>query len=147
MIWENGFPTTAAYFSRAKGISDATAALKLATDTIQQPAGSTIYFAVDFDAKEAEVSGPVTDYFQGVKSVFDVVAVSYEIGVYGSGATCQALLDQGLATFTWLSQSTGFRGTRTFANFNIKQGKETTICGMDADEDEADVAACGGFTV
>jgi len=147
-IWENGFPTTAGYFSDAKGVSDATAALKMASQVIGQPEGSGIYFAVDYDATAADVSGRITQYFQGVKSVLNAAEQQYEIGVYGSGATCQSLLDAGLVTLAWLSQSTGFRGTKTFKAFNIKQGPETTICGMDADEDEApDVANCGGFVV
>ena len=147
VVWENGFPTTAGYFSHAKGVADATAALGLASG-IGQPAGSAIYFAVDYDALAADVSGPVTAYFQGVKSVFDAAPVQYAAGVYGSGATCQSLLNAGLVTFCWLSQSTGFRGSKTFAAFNIKQGPEATICTMDADADEApDVATCGGFMV
>jgi hypothetical protein len=147
VIWENGFPTKAGYFSQGQGQSDATAALKIASETIGQPEGSAIYFAVDYDATASDVSGPVTKYFQGIQSVFANAGNAYKVGVYGSGATCQALLDAGLATFAWLSQSTGFRGSSTFKNFNIKQGKETTICGMDADLDQADVANCGGFTV
>jgi len=147
VVWENGFPTTAGYFSQAKGVADATAALALAT-AIGQPAGSAIYFAVDYDATAADVSGPVTDYFQGVASVLGAAATQYAAGVYGSGATCQSLLDAGLVTFSWLSQSTGFRGSKTFTAFNIKQGPEATICTMDADSDTApDVATSGGFTV
>jgi hypothetical protein len=147
VVWENGFPTKASYFSNAKGVSDAAAALKMSSE-IGQPVGSAIYFAVDYDATAADVSGPISQYFQGVKSVFDAAEQQYAIGVYGSGATCQSLLDAGLVTFTWLSQSTGFRGSKTFTAFNIKQGPEATICGMDGDGDDApDVAACGGFVV
>ena len=148
VVWENGFPTKASYFSNAKGVSDATAALKLASESIGQPEGSAIYFAVDYDATVEDVSGPISQYFQGVKSVFDAAEKQYAIGVYSSGATCKSVLDAGLVTFTWLSQSTGFRGSKTFTAFNIKQGPEAKICGMDADGDDApDVAACGGFVL
>jgi hypothetical protein len=147
VVWENGYPTTASYFSQSQGVSDATAALALAA-AIGQPAGSAIYFAVDYDATASDVSGVITAYFQGVASVFGPAATQYAASVYGSGATCQSLLDAGLVTFSWLSQSTGFRGSKTFTAYNIKQGPETTICTMDADSDEApDVTACGGFTV
>jgi hypothetical protein len=148
VVWENGFPTKTSYFSKAKGASDATAALKMASESIGQPAGSAIYFAVDYDATAADVSGPISLYFQGVKSVFDAAGKQYAIGVYGSGATCKALLDAGLVTFAWLSQSTGFRGSKTFTAFNIKQGPEATTCGMDADGNDApSVATSGGFIV
>src|SRR5437660_814658 len=147
VVWENGFPTKASYFSNAKGISDATGALKMASE-IGQPEGSAIYFAVDYDASAADVSGPVSQYFQGVKGVFDAADQQYAIGVYGSGATCQSLLNAGVVSFAWLCQSTGFLGSKTFTAFNIKQGPETEICGMDADRDEApDVTNCGGFVI
>src|SRR2546423_434381 len=78
VVWENGFPTKASYFSHAKGVSDATTALEMASEVIGQPEGSAIYFAVDYDATATNVSGPITQYFQGVKSVFDAAEQHYQ---------------------------------------------------------------------
>ncbi|MCU1349168.1 MAG: hypothetical protein JWO56_2198 [Acidobacteria bacterium] len=54
--------------------------------------------------------------------------------------------DAGLATYAWLSQSTGFGGSSTFSRWNLKQGMPLTICGLDADPDDAH-GDYGGFPV
>lgn len=137
VVWENGFPTSAAYFSNARGVSDGNAAHQYASGIIQQPEGSAIYFAVDYDASRGDVDGVVTEYFRGVRAALQASESPYRAGVYGSGATCGALLDKGLVSYAWLSQSTKFRGSKTFKRWHIKQGPEATICGMDADSDQA----------
>src|SRR5438094_3118027 len=50
------------YFSYASGYSDALSAHRQAK-AIGQPSGSAIYFAVDFNAQEPDVRGPVDQYF------------------------------------------------------------------------------------
>jgi len=70
----------------------------------------------------------------------------YTIGIYGSGAVCTAMLNAGLAEYAWLSQSMGFNGSSTFTNWNIKQGMPLTICGLNADPDDAH-GEYGGFVV
>jgi hypothetical protein len=59
----------------------------------------------------------------------------YAIGVYGSGATCSALLDRDLAIYTWLAESRGWLGFGSFNRWSIKQGLEVTIGGLEADAD------------
>lgn len=78
-IWE-GNPTSAAYFTEAQGTADAKAALMSAM-TVGQPKGSTIYFAVDYDAQDADM-GAVRAYLQSVYSV--IHPAGYHMGVYGS---------------------------------------------------------------
>jgi len=130
-VWENGFPDHASYFSHAKGVFDGTSAYHFAEQTITQPANTPIYFAVDFDASQKDVNGAITDYFQGITDAFNTIskqAPIYQIGVYGSGLTCSSLLNAGLVQFTWLAQSMGFRGSKTFKNFNIKQLLQKRVC-------------------
>lgn len=109
-VWESA-GTHAGYFSRAQGQSDGTAALALAR-AVGQPPGSSIYFAVDYDPSQADVDGPVADYFAGVAST---LGSGFRLGVYGSGMCCGSLLDHGQADCSWLSQSTGFAGSKAFA--------------------------------
>ena len=109
-VWESA-GTHAGYFSRAQGQSDGTAALALAR-AVGQPDGSSIYFAVDYDPTQADIDGPVADYFAGVAST---LGAGYRIGVYGSGLCCGYLLDRKAATCSWLSQSTGFAGSKAYA--------------------------------
>jgi len=41
---------------------------------------------------------------------------SYRVGVYGSGLCCGTLVERGIASLSWLSQSSGFAGLRQYAD-------------------------------
>ena len=120
-VYEDG-PTNPGYFSRARGQADATHAHGAAQE-IQQPAGSSIYFAVDFDATIADTNGRITEYFEGVKDgLTQAGSPDYEIGVYGSGRVCSRIKeDRNLAKYSWLAESTGWAGSSSYGTFNIKQ--------------------------
>lgn len=49
-------------------------------------------------------------------------------------------------SYSWLAQSTGWRGHDDFTGWNIKQHEETTLCSLDVDTDEV-TENYGGFTV
>lgn len=131
-VYEDG-PTSYGYFSASRGTSDANAALAQAA-AIGQPAGSAIYFTVDYDAAHSEIAGNITAYFQAVAAV---IGTHYVVGVYGSGDVCTAILKTGHAKLAWLAQSTGWGGHSTFTNWVIKQGPEQSVCGLDSDTDVA----------
>ncbi|MBZ2207249.1 DUF1906 domain-containing protein [Massilia soli] len=117
-VWETA-ATHASFFSRAQGVADGAAAFNMARATIGQPAGSAIYFAVDYDATEADLEGPVGDYFAGIKMAFAAAADGlspYGVGVYGSGLCCETLIDRQLASLGWLSQSASFAGSTAYAD-------------------------------
>ncbi len=120
-----------AYFSHTRGVFDGTSAYHFAQHDIGQPAGTPIYFAVDFDASQKDVTGVITAYFQGIVDAFNTISLHqpiYPIGVYGSGLICSSLLNAGAVQFTWLAQSMGFRGSKAFKNFNIKQLLQKREC-------------------
>ena len=80
------------HFNYAWGYYDAVSAYRQAS-AVGQPTGSAIYFAVDFDAAPAMI-GFVDQYFRGVTAGFAAAGGGrprYKVGVYGSGAVCQAL--------------------------------------------------------
>lgn len=146
-VWEDGYPTKAAYFSYAKGVDDGSSAYHDAI-SLGQPSGSAIYFAVDFDASEAEVTGVISDYFRGIAAGFAAIsqgAPVYLIGVYGSGLTCSSIRTQDLAKYSWLSLSTGWRGY-SFRAWNITQKPGKPVMGIALDYDEA-TDDSGGFTI
>jgi hypothetical protein len=89
---------------------DARRALELAEE-LGQPKGSVIFFSVDFDAREKNIAH-VKGYFTTVNAT--VGAASYKVGVYGDGYVCAELKRAGLASFCWLSMSTGFSGSRAY---------------------------------
>lgn len=90
------------------GIDDAERALALA-EQMEQPAGSAIYFAVDFDDFRASELDQIAQYFGKVR---DTVANRFRIGIYGSGAVGRHLKDLGLVDLVWLAGATGWSGTR-----------------------------------
>lgn len=148
-VWEDGYPTQGSYFSYVKGVDDGTSAFHDA-QSLGQPKNAPIYFSVDYNAPQADIAGPIQDYFRGIRDGFATIAAagaSYPVGVYGSGAVCQSMLDAGLASYAWLSESTGFSGSKTFAAWNIKQSLASApLCGLSIDTDEG-AADYGGFTI
>jgi hypothetical protein len=133
--------TKASYFTAAQAALDAEDALEQAA-AIRQPVGSAIYFAVDYNATQDDIDGPVAEYFEVLSAK---VRPRYQLGVYGSGATCAAIFDAGLADYTWLAQSVGFTGTPGYTTWNIKQGQPHKFCGLDTDPDDGH-GDYGGFT-
>ncbi len=123
-VWENGFPIKTSYFNFNKGVQDASSAYSYALNKIQQPLFSPIYFAVDYDPSTSDINGSIKDYFKGIIEGFNGVSSNnpeYSIGVYGSGLVCASLLQANLVTYTWLAQAMGWKNSRTFKNYNIKQ--------------------------
>jgi len=116
-VWETG-GTRTGFFTRAQGLADGAAAFRMARESIGQPFGSAIYFAVDYDPTQADLDGPVSNYFTGVHAALQAAMEgqpSYRVGVYGSGLCCGTLVETGAASLSWLSQSTGFAGSRQYA--------------------------------
>ncbi|HEV2189538.1 MAG TPA: DUF1906 domain-containing protein [Stellaceae bacterium] len=139
LVYEDG-PTGADYFSNGRGQVDAARAAQQAL-ALDAPADTAIYFAVDYDASNADLSGPINQYFQGVNSGLSSFAGSgnprYRAGVYGSGATCMAITGAGLASLGWLAQATGWSGHGAYTGWAISQGMPGTACGMSVDPDTA----------
>jgi len=147
VVWEDGRPTKAAYFSYAKGVDDGTSAYHDAM-SLGQPPGTAIYFAVDYDSSQDEIAGVISDYFRGIADGFSTISQGspgYVIGVYGSGLTCSSVLGQNLARYSWLALSTGWRGSE-FSRWNIRQKPGRALLGVDLDYDDA-TGDYGGFII
>ena len=138
------------FFSAELGKKNAAKALLLAAG-IGQPAESAIYFAVDFDPSADQVRGPITDYFGEVSAALALGDRRYAAGVYGSGLTCRMIRDAGLAAFTWLSGSTGFRESTRFRPQAtlIQVAPDRKICGnkLSIDDDVAQSENFGAFRI
>ncbi len=143
-VWEPLFPHSE-YFSYNSGYDDAVAAYRQA-QAVGQPAGSAIYFAVDFNAQEIE---PIEEYFRGIAAGFAAASggrVGYKIGVYGSGDVCDAVKQARLAQYSWLSNSISWTGSDDYDDWNIRQGDRSTDLSFNHDSDEAR-DDYGGFRV
>ncbi|WP_431836131.1 glycoside hydrolase domain-containing protein [Cellulomonas sp. Y8] len=121
---------TVSAFSYAKGRAAAQRAFAAAY-RIRIPAGTTIYFAVDFDPTGTEITGSVIPYFQGIASVMNQRAGYYRVGVYGTRNVCRQLDDADLAGTSFVAgMSTGYSGNLGFAlprNWAFDQIQERTV--------------------
>jgi hypothetical protein len=147
VVYEDG-PTDPSYFSKSRGQQDGKNAYHYAS-LLQQPTGSAVYFAVDYDASPADVQGPITDYFNGVAQGLTAAsggAPSYEIGVYGSGLVCGSIRSNVAGvTFAWLAESTGWANSSTYTNWDVKQIVATSpLCALTVQGYE-DCQSAGGF--
>ncbi len=109
------FETTAdrALGGRTAGLNDGATALALAAQ-MGQPEGSTIYFAVDFDATPAQMS-TVIAYIKGASDA----TPGYNTGVYGSYAVVEAVYSAGACSRFW--QTYAWSGGKKSAVANIYQ--------------------------
>jgi len=141
-------------FTELKGKAAGRRAYRHAHDSIGQPSGSAIYFAVDFDASPDQIENNIEPYFEGVKRAFDEESEGeYRVGAYGSGLVCSTLTSKGLIDFIWLAMSRGFSGTRealTAGEFHLAQrAPAATLCGLGVDFDDPNPARqdFGTFTL
>jgi hypothetical protein len=133
-VWEQNSPDPE-NLSYSSGHSDAISAYKQAK-AIGQPAGSAIYFAVDYNAHDLE---PAKQYFRGIATGLAAASggrAEYKVGVYGSGAVCNEIKRAGLARYSWLTKATSWDGTVDYNDWNIKQG-EALPFSFDNDSDQA----------
>jgi hypothetical protein len=104
-----------------KGRKDAEAAVRLAHE-LGQPAGTPIYFAIDFDPTPGRDNPmPAAWIWPSIEAYFDQVnevlaKTRWQVGVYGAGITCQRLKASGKAKYFWLSTSLGHLGQSEFFN-------------------------------
>ncbi|GAA1644355.1 glycoside hydrolase domain-containing protein [Actinoplanes couchii] len=148
-IFRNGlrvFPISQYYgrevgvFTYANGYSDArrahTAAVGYGFAT-----GTVIYFAVDYDATDAEIGSHIIPYFQGVVAGLASSGKRYVHGVYGSRNVCARVTAQTYARWSFVSgMSYGFSGNMGFPlpdNWAFNQVQTLTV-GQDAGKIEID---------
>ncbi len=143
-------------FTEAKGIAAGRRAYRYAHDVIGQPAGSGIYFSVDFDASASEISSNIQPFFEGIKLAFADESRGdheYRVGAYGSGLVCGTLTNKGLIELIWLSMSRGFRGTQQAlkaGEYDLAQRfPESILCGLDVDFNDPNPARSdfGAFSI
>ncbi|WP_314247862.1 glycoside hydrolase domain-containing protein [Streptomyces kutzneri] len=90
--------------------------------------GTVIYFAVDYDATDPEISSNIVPYFHGVQAALRAKGKRYLAGVYGSRNVCQRVSDEAYALHSFVSgMSWGFSGNLGFSmpsNWSFTQIKE-----------------------
>lgn len=118
------------YFSPQQGSKDAISAL-IAANSYGFPNGTTIYFAVDFDAVDGQVTSNIIPYFQALHSKMNALGSKYRIGIYGPRNVCSRVAAAGYSISSFVSDmSTGFQGNIGFplpSDWAFDQIKTITI--------------------
>ena len=100
------------YFTTAQGTADAHSAIEAASN-LGIPRGTTIYFAVDFDALDSQITASIIPYFQKVNEVISESV--YNTGIYGTRNVCSRVSNAGYACYSFVGDmSTGFSGNLGF---------------------------------
>lgn len=96
------------YFTQEQGRADAYEAIDAATK-LGIPAGTIIYFAVDYDCMDYQITDNVIPYFEAVNYVMSDSI--YQTGIYGTRNACTRVSELGYATSSFVGDmSTGFSG-------------------------------------
>ena len=124
----------------AQGKLDGQNALEQATE-VGQPTGTPIYFALE-GLPNGYVASDLPAIRKYVDGVRQAINAKYQIGVYSNGLVCETLLDEGVISYTWLSASKAFAGTRDFyrsGRWNLAQTTplDQNWNGLSVDIDEA----------
>ena len=130
---ENG--TTASNFTYEIGKAHAKIAREAAIS--HKVPSTVIYFAVDFDAMDYQVTSNIIPYFRGVS---EHIGPLYEVGIYAPRNVCTRVCNAGFAVSSFVSDmSTGFSGNLGFpipANWNYDQFHEISGYGGNWDLDK-----------
>ncbi|MFZ4153780.1 glycoside hydrolase domain-containing protein [Streptomyces pseudogriseolus] len=98
------------YYSPEQGFTDCMTAAYKAEEHGFKP-GTRIYFAVDYDAVDEEVTSHILPYFRKIKEQMDRLGSPYKIGVYGPRNACSRISAEGCADASFVSDmSSGFSG-------------------------------------
>lgn len=103
------------YFTEAQAIEDTTSAYNHATD-LGIPSGTIIYFAVDCDPQDTEITSNIIPYFAKVTATMvNEYKNKYKVGIYGTRNVCSRVSEKGYAISSFVSDmSTGFSGNLGF---------------------------------
>ncbi len=128
--------TSEGYFTEMQADKDAKDAY-LAAKKFNFPYGTIIYFAVDFDAYDYQVTETLIPFFSQLYSAFQSVnEMGYKIGIYGPRNVCERICNAGYAESCFVSDmSTGYSGNLgykmpqkwafdQFVTKNIYEGKD-----------------------
>jgi peptidoglycan hydrolase-like protein with peptidoglycan-binding domain len=93
-------------------------------------AGTTIYFAVDFDALDADVTNNVLPYFDAVHNTLTQIS-DYNVGIYAPRNVCRRVSQMGFAKYSFVSDmSSGYSGNLGYSlppNWAFDQIVTTTL--------------------
>ncbi|WP_327189817.1 glycoside hydrolase domain-containing protein [Streptomyces xinghaiensis] len=118
------------YYSVEQGVTDCMNAAYKAEEHGFRP-GTRIYFAVDYDAVDHEVTSHILPYFKSIRERMTRMGSPYKIGIYGPRNACSRVSAAGHADTSFVSDmSSGFSGNLGYAmpeNWSFDQIVTKTI--------------------
>ncbi|WP_460800176.1 glycoside hydrolase domain-containing protein [Microbacterium sp. GXF0217] len=127
--------TSVSDFSYAKGLDHGFQALRRLRQLGFKP-NTTVFFAVDLDALDDQITASVIPYFQGVSDYIHSTAVDYRVGIYGTRNVCARVINSGLASEGFIaSMSWGWSGNLGFSlppSWSYDQIQNYTLTGSNA---------------
>ncbi len=139
--------TYTSYFTSTQGASDAYKAI-VAANSLGFGTGTIIYFAVDYDAMDYEVTDNIIPYFEGINEEFNKFNPNgYRIGIYGPRNICKRVSAAGYSCSSFVcDMSTGFSGNIGYTlpkDWAFDQISTITV-GTDSGQIEIDNDICSG---
>ncbi|MCR5755691.1 MAG: DUF1906 domain-containing protein, partial [Acetatifactor sp.] len=103
--------TNVGYFTSSQALADAHDAIQAAL-RLGFPSGSIIYFAVDYDAYDTQVTNVLLPFFHTLSREFNSINYAgFKIGIYGPRNVCTRISLAGYAKASFVSDmSTGYSG-------------------------------------
>lgn len=124
------FGDSSGYFSSYQGTSDAIAATEAAVGHGFKK-GTRIYFAIDYDNTDEEITANLIPHFQGINDGMAQAGGLYKVGIYATRNACSRVSAAGLATASFVSNmSAGYSGNLGFpmpSNWAIDQIKTINV--------------------
>lgn len=98
------------YFNYLQGMVDAEQAVSVATN-LNIFDNTIIYFAVDFDALDQDVTNNIIPYFKAINDKFSTLMTNYKIGIYAPRNVCSRVSIAGYSCSSFVcDMSSGFSG-------------------------------------
>ena len=129
------------YFTSDQGAIDANAAIAAAAE-LGIPKNTIIYFAVDYDCLDYQITSNVIPYF---KSVHEVMSNSntYRVGIYGTRNVCTRVSNKGYAESSFVGDmSTGFSGNLGFGIIPLRLAAEAAALKLTRTVFQASTVVC-----
>lgn len=100
----------AKYFTNLQGAKDAISAME-AAEQYGFKKDTIIYFAVDYDAVDHEVTSNILPHFKAIHEKIQSLGGKYRVGIYGPRNVCSRITAAGYAVTSFVcDMSTGFSG-------------------------------------
>lgn len=136
-IYQDNDPVVS-YYTEIQGEVDGVNAVRAAR-ALGIPADSFIYFAVDCDMMDYQVTSNAIPYFRGIRKALRSADNLYRVGIYGSRNICTRVCQQNLAKSSFVADmSTGYSGNMGYpipSNWAFDQFDEYVFTGASANFD------------